>query len=309
MLTAAAVAALTVATAFPAAAQTTTPARLVRIVKTSSWNKPSTDPTGLGYMRKTNQLIVCDSEVDETNHWKRANVWIVSLRGKVKRSFSTRAYSSEPTDCAMLKAGGPLYITDDSQDKVFIVRAGKDRTIGTKDDVVTSFSTRSFGSRDPNGIDIAPNHSLLVSDGNNGTTAGAGNRQRVFRIKPGPNGVFDGAPPVGDDVVTSWGTARLGVREPEDVAYDPYTNQVVLISGADDVIVIATLAGKLVKTFDISGSGIVHAAGVAVAPGSFNKAVRHVYVSDRGIDNNSGPTPRPNENDGRIFEFGVGKAV
>jgi hypothetical protein len=283
-------------------------AKLIKIRKTSTWHKPSTDPTGLGYIFKTDQLVVCDSEVEETNHWKGANVWITSLTGRVQRSFSTLAYSSEPTDCAMRKPTGPLFVTDDSQDKVFVVHAGPDNKIGTKDDIVSSFSTHTFNSKDPNGIDVA-GHSLLVSDGNNGTAAGPGNAQKVFRIKPGPDGVFDGAAPAGDDVVTSWDTAALGIREPEGVAYDPPTKRVVLVSGADDVIVVATLKGKLVKTFDISTSGMYHASACIVGPGSFNRKVRHVYVADRGVDNNSGTVPNPDENDGRIFEFGIGKAV
>ena len=52
-----------------------------------------------------------------------------------------------------------------------------------------------------------------------------------------------------------------------------------------------------------------HASACIVAPGSFNRRTRHVYVADRGVDNNSGTVPNPDENDGRIFEFGIGKTV
>ena len=65
------------------------------------------------------------------------------------------------------------------------------------------------------------------------------------------------------------------------------------------MIAEVTTKGELVDTVDISSSGIDSPAGVVLAPGSDDPEVTHVYVADRGVDNNDAPA----ENDGRIFEF------
>jgi len=283
---------LTVAKSPPAFAQTT--ASVVRVTDTSQWRRPSPDPTGVVYQRSTGRLIVVDSEVEETPLYDGANVWFTSRRAVPKGSWSTIAFSHEPTDVTV-RGRRTFFFSNDDRDKVLRVRRGADRTWGTQDDQVTSFSTRSFGSRDPEGLAFARLRRgafLFIADGN-----GA----EVYRIAPGPNGRFDGVAPVGDDVVSSFDTRALGLTDPKGVAFEAGTRLLYLVSHAEDTIVRVTPMGRFVDAIDISSSGILHPSGITLAPGSDDPSVMHVFVTDKGLDNN----PHPDENDGRIFEFAL----
>jgi hypothetical protein len=266
----------------------------VRVIRTSRWVRPSPDPVGLAYHRAKGRLIVVDSEVEETPRWARANIWFAKTGGTVTRSWSLARFSVEPTDVAF-KDRATLFIVDDNKERIFRLRRGPDAIWGTKDDAVRGFSTRAFGSLDPEGLEFARG-SLFVTDGN---------AARVFRVLPGPNRFFDGVPPAGDDVVRSFGTLGLGLRDPEDLAYDRVTGLLYLISRIDDVIVRTNLQGQPVDLIDLSSFGLVNPAGITFGPGSFNRSARHLYLADRGIDNDVDNGGRPDENDGRIFELAL----
>jgi hypothetical protein len=281
--------------ALPAPALAEAPTAIqVRVTPTSGWAEPSPDPMGLAYQRWKGRLVVVDSEVEETGLFAGVNVWFTSPAGQAGRSWATTAFSREPTDVAV-RGKRTLFISDDNQDRVFIVRRGPDRRWGTADDVVRSFSTRPFRCRDPEGLEFAGG-SLFITDGND---------RRVYRVDPGPNRRFDGVPPVGDDVVTSFGTGALGLRDPEDLAYDRDTGLLYLISRVDPVIVRTTLTGDLVDQIDLSSLGLVAPAGITLAPGSDDPSAWHVFIADRGIDNDANKGGDPEENDGRLVEFAL----
>ena len=73
------------------------------------------------------------------------------------------------------------------------------------------------------------------------------------------------------------------------------------LSEEQKLIVETTRAGKLLGKIDLSSTGIRRASGIVFAPGSTpaTRATRHLYITDRGTDNNI----KPNENDGRLYEF------
>jgi hypothetical protein len=285
---------LSLAILSPAAPASSAPtATFVRVIRTFDWTTPSTDPTGLAYLPSKSALVVVDSEVDETSYFQGQNIWFSSLGGRVIRTFDTIDYSAEPTDGAVGGVGNTLYFTDDTTDHVYTVRKGPDGAFGTSDDLVTSFSTEGFGSKDPAGLGFG-RKSLFVSDGDNLTS-----KERVYRIRRGPNRVFDGVAPAGDDIVTSFSTKPLGLRRPSDVAYDPATGHLLIVSALDDFIAETTMRGTLVATYDMSATKMRYPAGITLAPASGDPAATHVYVADRGLDNDE----HPNENDGRIFEF------
>lgn len=285
---------LTFVPAPPASADQLT-VSLVHVIETSKWSPPSPDPIGLAYLASARRMIVVDSEVEETNIFHGANVWVTNLAGDVKRSFSTTSYSNEPTDVATGRSSKVLFISDDNQDKVFIVKRGADRSLGTADDRVGSFSTRPFHAGDPQGLVFAQGD-LFIANGHDSSIPA------VYRVDKGKDGRLDGAPPGGDDVVTKFDTAPLGLKAPEDLAYDPQTRHLFIVSRTEKLIAETTLDGKLVNLIDIAFTGIQQPAGIAFAPGSDDRSVQHIYVADRGLDNEA----HPSENDGLIVEIAVG---
>jgi hypothetical protein len=243
---------------------------------------------GLTYRRSSDTILVVDSEVEETERWRGVNVWEITRGGKVVSRGSTIKFSVEPTDVAYRPKTVHVFVTDDDQDVLFDVNLGRDRKMGTADDVVRGFSTRPFGSEDPEGLGFGHKR-LYITDGVD---------QRIYRIAPGRNGIFDGVGPTGDDRVSHFGTASLGLHDPEDVEYDPVSDHLFIVSRVDAMVGETTRGGTLVNTYDLDGSTIRQPAGIAIAR-STSGAGRSIYVADRGLDNDL----HPHENDGRLFEF------
>jgi len=279
--------------AVPAGAATETPA-VKNVVLSSGWAKASPDPMGLAYRKSTDTVLVTDSEVEEIPAlWQGVNFWEMNRDGSVAATGSTIAFSSEPADVAFRAKSAHIFISDDDQDAFFDVNVGPDRRMGTADDVVRKVSTRAFGNNDPEGIGYGHN-ALFITDGVG---------ERIYRLLPGPNHFFDGVAPAGDDRVVHFSTNALGLHDPEDVEYDPVTDTLFIVSRFADLIVQTTRAGAPLRTFDLSASGILQPAGIAVARSSTGKG-RSMYVADRGYDNDLHPA----ENDGRIFEFKLRRA-
>ncbi len=264
-------------------------ATLVRVIDTWAWSPPSPDPTGLAYSRGRGKLIVTDGEVEETALFRGANAFEARRSGALLRTFDLTRFTREPAGVATPpRSRRTLFVSDDNADRVFIVRAGADRRWGTEDDRVRSISTRAFGSEDPEGLAFG-RRSLFVADGD-----GA----EIFRIRRRGR-AFDGAPPEGDDVVTSFDTLPLGLTDPEGVDYDPVSGHLFVVSRRERLIVEATRRGRPVATYDISSSGIEEPSGLAVVRPDPTTLL--VYVSDRGVDNDEDPA----ENDGRVFVFSI----
>ncbi|HXF71530.1 MAG TPA: SdiA-regulated domain-containing protein [Actinomycetota bacterium] len=276
----------------PVAGQGSPQATVVAVIDTSAWSPPSPDPTGVAYSPARRKLIVADAEVEETSLFAGANAFEARRSGSLLRAYDLTGSTREPAGVAVPpRSRLTLFVSDDNADRVFIVRAGEDRRWGTRDDRVRSISTRAFGSQDPEGLAFG-RRSLFVADG-----SGA----EIFRIRRrGPR--FDGPPPDGDDAVSRFDTASLGLSDPEGVDYDPVSGHLFIVSRRERVIVEVTLRGRPVAVFDVSSSGIEEPSGVAVVrpdPGTLL-----VYVADRGADNNEDPA----ENDGRIFAFSISPA-
>ena len=83
-----------------------------RLIRTSVWVTPSPDPTGLDFL-PSGQLLVTDSEVDETRLNKGRNVWRITRSGRVERSMSTYKFSHEVTDVAVDGVHGVWYFAED----------------------------------------------------------------------------------------------------------------------------------------------------------------------------------------------------
>jgi sugar lactone lactonase YvrE len=268
---------------------------VVRTIDTSTWSPASPDPSGLSYKASTDQLVVVDGEVDELTGVGPAgnnrNGWHVSRMGVVANAFrmSTKqgnpGFTNEPVGTAYDNATGRYFVSDDQEKRVWIVLPGSDGVVGTGDDVRSSFATTGFGSVDPEGLGFG-NGELYISDGISA---------EVFRINPGPNGVFNGG---GDDVITQFDVGSLGQPDAEGIDFDPATGHLWVVSNiSNSHLLEVTPTGVAVQSVDVPVA-FNSPGGLAVAPATDGPG-NHIYVSERGVDNNQVSS----ENDGRIYEL------
>lgn len=265
---------------------------LVRTTQTSQWSPPSPDPSDIVYINHLGTLIVSDGEVDEMSIFKGDNLFEMRLDGSLKDSLTTIRFSDEPAGIAYNPSNHHLFISDDTGTRgVYELDPGKDGLYDTKDDSVTFVKSSAFGNKDPEGIAYDTNRGVLY------IIDGAGNE--VYTVNPGANGRFDGVPSTGgDDVVTHFDTARLGITDPEGIAYDPDYDLLYIIANRKSVAQVST-TGELLGMIDISAANARKPAGLALAPSSLDPNGTSLYIVDRGVDNDS----NPNENDGKVFEF------
>ncbi len=278
-----------------AAVETTTEftSTLVQTIHTYQWNPPSPDPSGIIYLPSSDHLMVVDGEVDEMQIYAGANVFESTRPGNLVTSYTTLPWSNEPTGISLNLTNQHLLISQDTPPKiVYDVDPGPNGTYFNSDDVRTSFVTMDFGSGDPEGVTYANGLGVLFFvDGVN---------SEVYRVDPGPNGLFDGI----GDVVTSFDTESLGMIDPEGIAYNP-DNGNLYIAGKTrnignvnfDTLLEVTTSGNLVQTIDVSDANANKLSGLAYAPCSNNPSLMCLYIVDRAVDNNSDP----NENDGEIY--------
>ncbi|ODR89568.1 Ig-like domain-containing protein [Sinorhizobium alkalisoli] len=265
---------------------------LVKTTLTSQWSPASPDPSGIAYISHLGRLFVSDGEVNEMSIFTGKNAFEMTLGGQLVGSFSTTSFSDEPTGVAYNPFNRHLFFTDDTGTRsVYELNPGSDGLYNTSDDVVTSFKTSAFGSKDPEGITYDTKRGVLyIADGVGDT---------IYTVNPGANGRFDGVSSVGgDDIVSSFSVASLGINDPEGVEYDPAHDLLYVIASRTKVAMV-TPTGELLGTLDISAAGARSPAGLALAPSSGDANKMSLYIVDRGVDNDS----NPNENDGKVYEF------
>jgi hypothetical protein len=274
---------------------------LVQTIQTFMWDPPSPDPSGGVYLPNSESILISDGEVNEMSIFENVNVWEITQTGGQISEFTTfvipdSVFCDEPTDVAYNPFNDHLYFTDDTGvRRVYELDPGPDEFYGTGDDIVTSFATFPFGSFDPEGIayDTFNGH-LFIADGVNA---------EIYEVSPGSNTIFDGIPPAGDDVVVdSFDTDVMGLMDPEGVEFNTDTGHLYIVSQNDHIIVETERDGTYVQDFDFSSYGVIRPAGLVYAPTSTDPTERSIYLIDRGVDNDNDP----NENDGQIFEFGLG---
>ena len=289
-------------------------ATIVHRIETSSWSPPSPDPAGLTYRGSNGRLLAGDSEVDEIpSLYTGQNLFEATPDGTLLDTGNTEGNglstkSLEAADVAWDNNSGAgtqgqvLYLVDDDRDRVLRYNPQADGRIGTADDTSgTALSLNNIvipgypdGITDAEGLAYRmDDRSLYLTDGVTAT---------VFHIERGADGNFGGPAPR-DDIITSFDAAAVGMRDPEDIEYDPVSNHLFIASRMDDAIAETTTAGALVNLIDISAANI-DPSGITFAPGSTAPSEMHLYVSDRGVDNDVDPA----ENDGVIVEFSLAPA-
>ncbi len=252
---------------------------------------PSPDPAGLVTLSGGEDLLVADSEVNEMALFQGVNLWELTTGGAVLGTSVTDLFSDEPTGLALDHATGLLFVSDDDDEMIYVVDPGLDLLYGTLDDLVSSIDTLALGADDPEGVSFdASSGRLFFVDGDE-----AG----VWEIDPGPNGVFDGAPPAGDDLVASFDVSFAGATDPEGIVVDETTGTLLVADRGTKKVYELTKTGTHLRTLDLGlGSG-VRLSGIAIAVASDHPTRRDLYLTDRGVDNNTDP----DENDGRLYEF------
>jgi hypothetical protein len=278
-------------------AQVSVTATLERLTLTSGYSPPSPDPSGLAYVSHLNMLLISDGEVEEIPAlWEGANLFGTALSGTLIYTGTTYGganwdFSDEPTGVAYNPTDHHLYFTDDTgQRRVYEVGPGSDGEYDTGDDVFSSFRTGDYGNTDPEGICYGGGY-LFTADGVG---------ERVYQIAPGANHVFDGVPASGgDDVVAYFDTHRLNIHNPESVEFDLHTGHLYVSGDDHSPLAEATTDGKLIRYIGISFLASHNPAGLAYAPSSTDPSQWHLYLVDRGVDNNT----NPNENDGKMYEL------
>lgn len=278
-----------------ALAATTVQPTLVQIIDTSQWSPPSPDPMDITYLPGPNRLVLSDAELEEAPqpYWRGANVFEFRLSGSLSATYSTLAFTNEPAGIAYSRASGLWYFSDDDQKRVSQVDLGADEEFGTADDIVTSFVTLACGDQDPESVavDAARGH-LILADGLN---------SEVYDIAPGPNGVFDGCAPDGDDQATHFDTNRYGIDDPEAVEVNPENGHLYITGNGASTVIETTRDGALVTIYDIAFLKALNPSGVAYAPSSVDPQARSLYITARGVDNAS----QPRENDGKVYEIAL----
>jgi DNA-binding beta-propeller fold protein YncE len=274
-------------------------ATLLRVIEADELDPVSVDPTGIAYLPGRDRLLVVDSEIDETPLFTGDNLWELGRSLTTIRSGSTPdpAERIEPTGLAYDSAAGRLFVTNDRSDSVFVLRPGPDGVFGSADDTHTEFSTLPFGSRSPADVSFDSREGdLYLLDFV--TT-------RIHRIEPGRDGAFDGAPPDGDDVVTTI-AVPAGVVDAEGLGYRRSSDTLIVIdSGSDARLFEITKEGALIRTIDIAflrRSDIpLRPSDVEFAPASSGKGTS-LYITDRGTDSAELDSP-DHPQDGRIYEL------
>ena len=275
------------------AADTVT-AVLERITLTSEFLPPSPDPAGIVYLPDSNTLLISDSEVDEMPpYFTGKNLFEATLGGSLLGTLTTTSFSNEPTGVGYDPSTRRLFVSDDDEGRIWIVKPGSDGVYNTADDILTNFRTSSFGIVDPEDVvfDSWRAH-LVVMDGTG---------EEVWDISPGANGVFDGAS--GDDQASHFDTEAMGIHDPEGIAFDTNNGHLYLLSSKCDRIAETTVSGTLIRYIDISrlktSYGAKMCAGLTYAPSSSIAGKMNLYMVTRGVDNGADPY----ENDGRIYEI------
>ncbi len=276
-------------------------ASLVQTTVTGNWSPNAPDPAGVIYQPNTNHLLISDSEVEEMKYFVGKNMFEATLGGSLTGTFTSftskpvglawNNYTDEPTGLALNPDNNHLFVSEDSNNKVYEIDPRGDGILGTNDDTVTKFSTSDFGDTDTEDVAYG-NGKLFVVDG-------AG--REVYVINPGGNGRFDGVPPSGDDSVTHFDVAQYGVRDAEGLGFNTENNNLIVVDRRGPLVEV-TQGGALVQSISLSFLNPIAPADVAVAPRSNNSSQDSLYIVDRMVDNND----NANETDGRLYEITLG---
>lgn len=264
-------------------------AELIQTINTSGF--PAPDTAGIVYLPSQDAFLVTDSEIEELDIFQGVNVFKVGRDGGLLETFSTLSFSDEPTGITINPDNNHCFISDDTGKVIYEIDPGADDLCLTgADETVTSFRT---GIQDQEDVTYGEK-SLFIVDGVN---------NRVYSIRPGPNGVFDDVL-TGDDLYNIFDTESLGVIDPEGIVFDQRNNTLFIVGHKISSIIETTPYGVLLGTIDITSINSLNPSGLALVPtllSSDDQLITSMYMVARGEDNVS----NPDENDGMIYELKI----
>jgi hypothetical protein len=287
------------AVASTAAAQApVSPASLVRTTHTSLWSPPSPDPSCVTFRPETGDFWTTDNEVDEMTIFSGVTLWRHDALGNVSQTFNLTGFTNEPSGIAFDPAGGRAWISDDNIGVIHRIDFGPDGEFMTGDDVIADIDGLvAAGCDDPEDVTYNPFDGKLYIP--------SVDSNELCSIAPGPNGNFDDAAPVGDDVVTAVSLAPQGILKPKGVTHDPFTNTLIIAdrgtNNSNRDLWQTTLDGVALRKIDGTVPGGYKPSGVTFGPSTVNPMLRALFVTDNAVDNGVDPL----ENDGKIHEFVV----
>ena len=266
-------------------------ATLVQNIHTHLFSPPSPDPDGITYYPPRNSLLITDSEVEEMPIYQDANVFEISPTGALMRTANTRSFSSEPTGIVYNPVDGHFFVSDDDAVRINDLNPGSDGIPFTADDTIRRISVSATGSGDPEDVALDTWRNVLYwVDGVN---------SEVYKASPGPNGIFDGVAPAGDDLVTHFDTTVYGVTDPECISFNTDNGHLYIMGISDAVIAETDPDGNLLRIIDGSATNANKPAALAYAPNSLVPGMMSLYMVTRGVDNNEVAS----ENDGELYEL------
>ncbi|MEO7838591.1 MAG: hypothetical protein ABIU06_04500, partial [Anaerolineales bacterium] len=281
------------------------PSLLVNTIDTSTWSSPSTDPAGIAYWPLTGQLLISDTEIEESPQpfWDGFNIFQSTLGGSLSSNCTTftslptnpasyNNFSDEPSGVAINASNNHVFFSDDVVKKIFEVAPGLDGNYCSSDDIVTSaiVSGSPYNIFDPEDIAYGQNK-LFIASGADG---------EVYQFDLGANGVLGG----GDDgSVTHFDTVALGFSDLEGLAYNAVNGTLFLISTMNGDVYLGetSTSGTLLRAYDLSYLGFVRRSGLTVAPASGDPFTNNIYIVSRGVDN----FVDPDNNDGKVWEIDI----
>jgi hypothetical protein len=242
-------------------------ATLVNIIDTTIFG--SSDPSGLTVLPFTGDLLVSDSEIEETPFFQGNNIFEITTTGNLLSTYSTLEFSNEPTGVTFNTVTGTLFISDDTSGRLIF------EVDPLTFEVLSTFSVLDFGSDDPEGITFnSTNGNLFIADGLN---------RQIYEVTT-------------SGILVSSFSLPNDLRDPEGIYYDDVSGNLFIICGNDTICNITT-SGIVVNEIDIRSFGVVQPKGITFAPSSDpgdDSNILNMFIADYGLDEVM---------DGRLFEI------
>lgn len=260
-------------------------------IDTGGLDPISSDPGGVAYDPIGRRVLVTDSDIDEIRPDDGNTVFAIDEDG-TWHGLGSPGGITEVTDITVDAAANRWFLSDDHLRIVMQIQLGKDGVFNTLDDRISRFSTDAFGSGDPEGVAFGQN-SIFIADGSD---------SEIYRVMPGPDGIFGGISTGSDDTVTHFDTGALGITDPEGIDYDQQRGT-LYIQGRDEEEPILELGtdGSVVSRISLPADLLVSPGGIGLVPALDGSDGLSLLVADRGEDNADSATPI----DGHLVEVRV----